>query len=95
MLGGGLVLQQQKAHNLSKDFPPWFFFPRSFFALDPQWNYGVLENEPYGAGTPYTEWQLKLSGAYLLPWDFSLGAFMRYEQGGALTSFGDVRSDRS
>jgi hypothetical protein len=40
---------------------------------------------------PYSEWHLKLSGVYQFPWDMSVGAFMRYQQGYPYVLFGAVR----
>jgi hypothetical protein len=40
---------------------------------------------PLGSGKsgvyPYSEWQVKMSGVYQFGWDFSVGAFARYQQG--------------
>ena len=59
------------------------------FPFDPT-NLPFLNDQPYafapgGSGKsgvyPYSEWQLKLSGVYQFPWDISVGAFARYQQG--------------
>lgn len=94
---GRLVLQRQRAHHLSKEFPPWHFFPLNYFFMDPQWNYSFRENKLYGflakgPGTsefPAPEWQLKFGGSYRLPWRMGLGAFLRYQQGRPFTLNGN------
>jgi len=41
---------------------------------------------------PYAEWTFRASGIYQLPWELSLGAFVRYQQGFPLPLFGQVSS---
>ena len=52
---------------------------------------------PGGSGKsgvyPYSEWQLKMSGVYQFPWDISVGAFGRYQQGYPYVLFGTIRDD--
>ncbi|HEY7160689.1 MAG TPA: hypothetical protein VH815_05485, partial [Acidobacteriota bacterium] len=56
-----------------------------------------LKDQPYafaagGSGKsgvyPYSEWQLKVSGVYQFPWDVSVGAFGRYQEGYPYVIFG-------
>ena len=51
---------------------------------------GFYNDKPYsfvsgGSGKsgvyPYAEWSFRLSGVYQLPWELSVGAFARYQQG--------------
>lgn len=69
---GGFVLQRQEAHYDSPDSAGFdqFFNPT---------------NTPYTNGRPYsalaTDWQLKVSGTYHIPWDMNIGMFLRYQQG--------------
>jgi hypothetical protein len=86
--GGGLVFQRQRQHNLSKDLPTWFLLPNNILVLGPEWNYSVLENQPYVVFAkqgrviyPYSEWQLKFNGAYRFRQHVGLGAVLRYQQG--------------
>jgi len=82
---GGLILQRQLQHNLAEDLPTWFHLPNNILVLGPEFNYSVLEDQPYAVSSklqaPYSEWQFKFNGAYRFPWDLSLGAVLRYQQG--------------
>ncbi len=93
MLNGGVTLQKQKANYDGGDSLAFYIgdggITGQIFPFDPT-NLPFLNGQPYafapgGSGKsgvyPYSEWQLKLSGVYQFPWDISVGAFGRYQQG--------------
>jgi hypothetical protein len=93
MINGGLTLQRQKANYDGGDSLAFYIgdggFQGQIFPFDPT-NLPNLDDKPYafapgGSGKsgvyPYSEWSLKLSGVYQFPWDISVGAFARYQQG--------------
>ncbi len=93
MLSGSLVLQRQKASYDSPDAANWILddggISGQAFPGNPA-NVALLDGNAYayapgGSGKsgvyPYSEWQVKLSGVYQFPWDISVGAFARYQQG--------------
>jgi hypothetical protein len=101
MLNAFVTLQRQKAHYDGGDS---FFVvtgdgmtSRTVYA-DP----GLLSfynDQPYafvsgGSGKsgvyPYAEWTFRASGIYQFPWDFSAGAFVRYQQGFPQVLFAEV-----
>jgi hypothetical protein len=93
MLNAFITLQRQKAHYDGGDS---FFVVtgdgisvRDVYA-DPTLVDGFYDDKPYafvsgGSGKtgvfPYAEWTFRASGIYQAPWDISLGAFVRYQQG--------------
>jgi hypothetical protein len=101
MLNAFVTLQRQKAHY---NGPDAFFVVtgdginvRTVYA-DPTLQ-SFYDNQPYafasgGSGKtgvfPYAEWTFRASGVYQLPWEMSLGAFMRYQQGFPFPLFGQV-----
>jgi len=101
MLNAFVTLQRQKAHY---NGPDAFFVVtgdginvRTVYA-DPTLQ-SFYDNQPYafasgGSGKtgvfPYAEWTFRASGVYQLPWDMSLGAFMRYQQGFPFPLFGQT-----
>ena len=88
LLNGSLTLQQQKAHydgEKALGLVPIIGFPGSSFAFDPT-NLAFLDDQSYAPEGRfgvrlYSEWYLKISGYYQLPWDLGIGAFFRYQQG--------------
>ncbi|HSE42519.1 MAG TPA: TonB-dependent receptor [Acidobacteriota bacterium] len=93
MLSGSLVLQRQSASYDGNDAANYIFndggITGQAFPGNPA-NVAQLDGEPYafaplGSGKsgvyPYSEWQVKFSGVYQFPWDISVGAFGRYQQG--------------
>ncbi len=92
MLNAFVTIQRQKAHY---DGGEAFFVvtgdgitARTVYA-DPT-QLGFYDDQPYsgvsgGSGKtgvfPYAEWTFRASGIYQLPWDMSLGTFIRYQQG--------------
>ncbi|HSE42309.1 MAG TPA: TonB-dependent receptor [Acidobacteriota bacterium] len=88
LLSGSLTLQKQKAHyngEGSLAFVPFILFPGTTFAFDPT-NLPFLDNQTYAFSgrfgiRPFSEWYLKISGYYQLPWEIGVGAFLRYQQG--------------
>ena len=94
MLSGSMVLQRQKANYDNADSS---LVLRSvtaasldFHSTEIRTTQRFLNDEPYayapgGSGKsgvyPYSEWQFKMSGVYQFGWDFSVGAFARYQQG--------------
>ena len=89
----GLTLQRQKANYNGAQSHAFYIgdggLTGQTFPFDPT-NLHFLDGQPYafapgGSGKsgvyPYSEWQLKLSGVYQFPGDFSVGAFARYQQG--------------
>ncbi len=102
MLNGGLTLQRQKANYDGGDSLAFYIgdggLSGQVFPFDPT-NLPFLNDQAYafapgGSGKsgvyPYSEWQLKLSGVYQFPWDISVGAFARYQQGYPFVLFGTV-----
>ncbi|MCI0417218.1 TonB-dependent receptor [bacterium] len=103
MLNAFITLQRQKSHYDGGDS---FFVvtgdgitARAVYA-DPSL-VGFYDDQPYafvsgGSGKtgvfPYAEWTFRASGIYQLPWDMSLGAFIRYQQGFPFPLFGQVSS---
>ncbi len=93
MLNAGLTLQRQNANYDGGDSTAFYIgdggLTGQVYPFDPT-NLPFLNDHPYafapgGSGKsgvyPYSEWQLKLSGVYQFPWDISVGAFGRYQQG--------------
>jgi hypothetical protein len=106
LVNGGLTLQRQKANYDGGDSLAFYIgdggLNGQVFPFDPT-NLPFLNDQPYafapgGSGKsgvyPYSEWQFKLSGVYQFPWDFSVGAFARYQQGYPYVLFATV-SDES
>ena len=101
MLNAFVTMQSQKAHYDGGDS---FFVVtgdgitgRAVFA-DPS-QLGFYDDQPYafvsgGSGKtgvfPYAEWTFRASGIYQMPWDMSVGAFVRYQQGFPFPLFGQV-----
>jgi Carboxypeptidase regulatory-like domain/TonB-dependent Receptor Plug Domain len=93
MLNGGFTYQKQKATYDGGDSLAFYIgdggLSGQIFPFDPT-NLPFLNDLPYafapgGSGKsgvyPYSEWNLKMSGVYQFPWDISVGAFGRYQQG--------------
>lgn len=95
LLSGSLTLQSQKAHyngEGSLGFVPLILLPGSTFAFDPT-NLPFLNDQTYAFSgrqgiRPFSEWYLKISGYYQLPWEIGVGAFLRYQQGYPYIIFG-------
>jgi hypothetical protein len=68
----------------------------STYPFDPT-NLPFLQDQPYAyaglGGNPFSEWSLKFSGVYLLPWDASVGTFIRYQQGYPLVLFAQINDN--
>ncbi|MCI0416175.1 carboxypeptidase regulatory-like domain-containing protein [bacterium] len=91
LLNGSLTLQRQTAHYNGGDslarptgaggFPgrPFQFDPTNLPFLDGQSFWAFDRLAP--TFPTFAEWYLKMSGVYLLPWNISLGANMRFQQG--------------
>ncbi len=105
LLNGGLTLQKQKANYDSGDSLAFYIgdggLNGQVFPFDPT-NLPFLNDQPYafapgGSGKsgvyPYSEWSLKLSGVYQFPWDISVGAYGRYQQGYPYVLFATIRDD--
>jgi hypothetical protein len=105
MVNGGLTLQKQKATYDGGDSLAFYIgdggLTGQVFPFDPT-NLPFLNDKPYafaplGSGKsgvyPYSEWQLKLSGVYQFPWDVSVGAFARYQQGYPYVLFATIRDE--
>ncbi len=102
MLNAFITIQRQKAHYDGGDS---FFVvtgdgigARTVYA-DPSQVSGFYDDKPYafvsgGSGKtvvfPYAEWTFRASGIYQLPWEMSVGAFVRYQQGFPQPLFGQV-----
>ncbi|MCI0612883.1 hypothetical protein L0244_07820, partial [bacterium] len=99
-LAGSLTLQRQKANYDGADSTGFYLsdggLSGSVFPFDPG-NLQFLDGQPYGwpqtgsgkSGVyPYSEWNFKLSGVYQFPWDISVGAFAKYQQGYPYVIFG-------
>ena len=94
MLSGSVVLQKQEANYDGGDAALYVLgdggiTPGTPFPGNPG-NAALANGQPYayapgGSGKsgvyPYSEWQFKFSGVYQFPWDISVGAFARYQQG--------------
>ena len=100
MVNGSLTLQKQKANFDDGDSAAFYIndggLSGSTFPYDPG-QLKFLDELPYafapgGSGKsgvyPYSEWQLKVSGAYQFGWDINVGAFARYQQGYPYVIFG-------
>ncbi len=105
MVNAGLTLQKQKANYDGGDSLSFYIgdggLSGQVFPFDPT-NLPFLDGHPYafapgGSGKagvyPYSEWQFKMSGVYQLPWDFSVGAFGRYQQGYPYVLLATIRDD--
>lgn len=91
LFNGSLTLQRQRAHYNGGDslglplgasgFPavPYQFDPTNLPFLDGQ-SFAAFDRFSPARPT-FAEWYLKMSGVYLLPWDISLGANARFQQG--------------
>jgi hypothetical protein len=92
-LSGSLTLQRQRANYDGGDSTGFYIndggLSGSVFPFDPG-NLPFLNDKAYGfpqvgsgkSGVyPYSEWNVKFSGVYQFPWDISVGAFGRYQQG--------------
>lgn len=103
MVNAGFTLQKQKAHYDGNSALAFYIgdggLSGQTFPFDPT-NLQFLNDQPYafapgGSGKsgvyPYSEWELKLSGVYQLPWDLSVGAFGRYQQGYPYVLFASIR----
>jgi hypothetical protein len=94
MVSGSAVLQKQKATYDGGDSALYVLgdggiTPGTPFPGNPT-NVQFADGEAYafapgGSGKsgvyPYSEWQFKVSGVYQFPYDISVGAFARYQQG--------------
>lgn len=93
MVNGSVTLQRQKAKYDGGDSAGFYIGDGGIsgltFPFDPT-NLPFLNDQPYafapgGSGKsgvyPYSEWQVKLNGVYQFPYDISVGAFARYQQG--------------
>lgn len=86
MLNGSLVLQRQKANYAEGDSNAHTAEGTvtgggAFFPYDPG-TISFLDGQPYtNSARLYSEWQFRLSGAYQLPWDFTVSGALRYQQG--------------
>jgi hypothetical protein len=102
LASAGLTLQRQKATYDGGDSLAFYIgdggINGQVFPFDPT-NLPFLDGEPYafapgGSGKsgvyPYSEWQLKFSGVYQFPWDISVGAFGRYQQGYPYVLIGSI-----
>jgi hypothetical protein len=104
MLNGSLTLQNQKAHYDGADS----FFVTTGDGLsgvtmaDPSQVDRFYNDKPYafvsgGSGKtgvfPFAEWTFRASGVYQLPWELSVGAVARYQQGYPYVLFGTVTDD--
>jgi hypothetical protein len=102
MLFGSFVYQKQKAHYNGGDAAAWVIpdggLTGQTFPFDPT-NVPFANDQTYayapgGSGKsgvyPFSEWQLKFSGVYQLPWQMSVGGFLRYQQGYIQLLFGDI-----
>lgn len=100
MINGSLTLQRQKAHYDGGDSNGFYLgdagLSGSVFPFDPS-NLTFLDDQPYAVGPtssgksgvyPFSEWSMKVSGIYDFPWDISVGAFARYQQGYPYILFG-------
>ena len=101
MLNAFVTLQNQKSHYDGGDS---FFVvtgdgitSRTVFADPTLVNF--YNDEPYafvsgGSGKtgvfPFAEWTFRASGIYQMPWDMSVGAFVRYQQGFPQPLFAEV-----
>jgi hypothetical protein len=106
MVNAGLTLQSQKADYGSADASGFTIGDGGISGVTFPFDPGQLQFldgsayafAPGGSGKsgvyPYSEWQFKLSGVYQFPWDFSVGAFARYQQGYPFVLFGTI-SDSS
>jgi hypothetical protein len=105
LVNAGLTLQKQNANYDGGDSLAFYIgdggINGQVFPFDPT-NLPFLDDQPYafapgGSGKsgvyPYSEWQLKLSGVYQFPWDISVGAFARYQQGYPFVLIGSVSDD--
>jgi hypothetical protein len=105
LVNGGLTLQKQKATYDGGDSLAFYIgdggLNGQVFPFDPT-NLPFLNDQPYafapgGRGKsgvyPYSEWSLKLSGVYQFPWDISVGAYGRYQQGYPYVLFATIRDD--
>jgi hypothetical protein len=102
MVNAGLTLQRQKADYGGADAPAYQLGDGGLSGVTFPFDPGMvpfLDGEAYafapgGSGKsgvyPYSEWQFKLSGVYQLPWDFSVGAFGRYQQGYPFVLFATI-----
>jgi hypothetical protein len=106
LLNSSFTWQQQKGHY-DGNLATGFIVPDGGLSGTPlQYDPGALpflDDAPYAYGStgsgksgifPYAEWSWKLSGVYQFPWDVSVGAFARYQQGYPIVIFGSV-SDAS
>lgn len=102
MLFGSFVWQEQKAHYDGGDSAAYVIpdggLTGQTFPFDPT-NVPFANDQTYayapgGSGKagvfPFSEWQLKFSGVYQLPWQISVGGFLRYQQGYVLPLFADI-----
>jgi hypothetical protein len=98
LLSSSLTLQQQKAHYNSHDaraIMPSISFPGRVFAFDPT-SVPFLDDQTYAFTgrfgiLPFSEWYLKISAYYQLPWEIAIGGFLRYQQGYPLVLSGDFK----
>ena len=93
LVNASMVLQKQEANYEGSDAASFVLndggISGQAFPGDPGM-LPFLDGQPYafapgGSGKsgvyPYSEWQFKFSGVYQFPWDISVGAFARYQQG--------------
>ncbi|MCI0415418.1 TonB-dependent receptor [bacterium] len=104
MLNAFVTLQRQKAHYDGGDS----FFVVSGDGINLRTVYAdpalvsFYDDQPYafvsgGSGKtgvfPFAEWTFRASGIYQLPWDLSLGGFVRYQQGFPQPLFAELLDD--
>ena len=81
--GDSLAIQTERAVRFGATFP---YDPTNLpFVQDQMYSYAGSGSNTH----PFSEWTLKLSGVYLLPWNISTGAFIRYQQGYPMVLFGN------
>ena len=91
MINASVTLQQQKAHydggnsyfvTTGEGFTGIVFAdPLGVPNYDDQLYAFVSAGSGKAGIYPFSEWTMRVSGVYQLPWDMTVGAFMRYQQG--------------
>ena len=91
MINASLTLQQQKAHydggnsyfiTTGDGFPGLpYGDPLAVPNYDDQLYAFVSAGSGKAGIYPFSEWTMRLSGVYQLPWDMTVGGFIRYQQG--------------
>jgi len=65
-----------------------------YFPFDPT-NVPFSDGRPYTFFDLYSEWNFKLNGIYLLPWNITIGGSLGYRQGYPYVLAGTICDDRS